>query len=143
MAPEVRQRGHLPYAITNGKCAKVELIAELFQVIGASLDTVDAEETERIGRYKLDRMLQNFDRMVEVMGPQRIVIHTVDFGQSLAPLRAYLKAGGLQRHILQPLQQKADYAHQYAGRPATQPSAGISACRYIDTNLCAISTSTA
>jgi hypothetical protein len=48
------------------------------------------------------------------MGPDRVVVHTVHYGQAVAPLQAYLRAWGVRRHIVQPLQVKDDYAKRYA-----------------------------
>lgn len=58
-------------------------------------------------------MLANLAALLRTMGPQRVTVHTVDLGQPLAPLRAHLQALGVQKHAVQPLQAKDDYARRY------------------------------
>jgi hypothetical protein len=43
-----------------------------------------------------------------------IIIHTVDMGQPLGPLKHLLAERGIAKHVVQPLQPKADYAQRYA-----------------------------
>ena len=134
MAEAVRAAGHVPYTITNASRIDAGRAAALFPVIGVSLDTLDAGEAERIGRLRLDRVLANFASLVEAMGPERIVVHTVAFGQDLRPLRVHLGRLGVDRHLVQPLQSKRDYRRRYPGRAHAAPRPAVVApCRYLAT----------
>lgn len=128
MAEKVVQAGFVPYTITNGSLIDPARIEALFPTIGVSLDTLDPVEAERIGRRQLKRVLARFDALCRRMGPQRINVHSVDLGQNLEPLRAFLKQRGIKRHVVQPLQGKADYRKLYpAWELAERPRHG--ACR--------------
>ncbi len=118
MVETVIALGHMPYTITNGSLMNAEKIAKYFPRIGISLDTVDPAEAQRIKRYKLDKMLGKLDELLAVYEPHRIVIHTVDYGQDMSALKAYLEARGLTKHVIQPLQTKDDYAYLYRDRVA-------------------------
>ena len=135
MAAEVARRGLIPYAITNGSCGRHALIARRFPRIGISLDTLDPAEAERIGRHKLARTLANLDALLARMGAARLIIHTVDYGQPLAALRQYVRARGIETHIVQPLQQKDDYAYRYRDRLPIRLYRPEHRCRYIDTPM--------
>lgn len=130
MAEKVVQAGFIPYTITNGSLIDPARIDALFPSIGISLDTLDPAEAERIGRRHLKRVLTRFDALCQRIGAQRIVVHSVDLGQNLEPLRAFLKERGIKRHVVQPLQPKADYRKRYPGwELAENPSHGL--CRYL------------
>jgi MoaA/NifB/PqqE/SkfB family radical SAM enzyme len=115
MAERVARAGYVPYTITNGSLVDPARMAALFPTVGFSLDTLDAAEAERIGRRHLKRVLARFDALCRAMEPWRIVVHSVDIGQNLAPLRAFLAARGVAQHIVQPLQGKPDYRAGYPG----------------------------
>ena len=133
---QVVDSGHVPYTITNGSLIDPELAHRYLPSLGLSLDTLDAAEAERIGRLRLDQALARLDALAALMGGQRLVIHTVDYGQDLGPLKNFVKARGL-RHIVQPLQRKGDYASRYPDRvpeTAEVTSAG-GLCRYLSAPL--------
>lgn len=115
MVAAVRATGRHAYTITNASLIDVRRASRLFPEIGVSIDTLDAEEASRIGRYKLERVLQRFEALVELMGTSRVLVHTVAMGQDLQPLRAYLAQLGIKRHVIQPLNSKDDYAYRYPG----------------------------
>lgn len=115
LARQVAEAGKTPYAITNASNIDPVPIAELFPQIGVSLDTVAPDEAQRIGRHDLKRILPNLDRLLEHMAPDRIIVHTVNYGQSMEPLRTFLQERGLVRHVIQPLQTKDDYRQRYPG----------------------------
>ena len=76
MVSGVRARGFAPTTITNGyEIDPVRMAAELPNV-AVSIDTLDEAEATRIGRLKLHRVLANLDRLLAVMGPERIRIMT-------------------------------------------------------------------
>lgn len=120
MVAAVRVRGFAPTTITNGYEIDAERIARELPDVGVSLDTLDEAEATRIGRLKLPRVLANVERLLAAMDPARIRIMTVDYGQDLTALRAFLSERKLTRHNVQPLQSKDDYARRY---PQQQPAA--------------------
>lgn len=115
LAKQVVKANKIPYTITNGSNIDPVLIAELFPQIGVSLDTVTPEEANRIGRHDLKRVLSNLDRLLEHMAPDRIIVHTVNYGQPMEQLQTFLQDRGLIRHVIQPLQAKDDYRQRYPG----------------------------
>lgn len=133
MVQLVRERGHAPYTITNGSRLEPDRVAEHFPSIGISIDTLDPDEAECIGRYKLAQTLAGLKRFLASYDPARVVIHTVDYGQDLAPVKALVKACRIGRHIIQPLQTKNDYAYRYPGRVRSRDIEDYSCrCRYIE-----------
>lgn len=116
MVETVVAQGHMPYTITNGSLMKAAKVAQHFPRIGISLDTVDPAEAQRIKRYKLDKMLEKLDELLIIYEPHRIVIHTVDYGQDMTALKAFLQSKNITKHIVQPLQTKADYSYLYKDR---------------------------
>lgn len=136
LVDQVARRGHIPYTITNGSLIEPELAHRRFPNLGVSLDTLDATEAQRIGRLKLPEMLANLNTLIRVMGPGRIVLHTVDTGQDLSPVKRYARAHGL-RHLIQPLQRKDDYARLYPDRipQAVRLQVPSGLCRYLATDF--------
>lgn len=121
MVGAVRARGFVPTTITNGYEIDVARIAAELPDVAVSLDTLDETEATRIGRLKLSRVLANVERLLAAMGPARLRIMTVDYGQDLAALKDFLRVRGLTRHVVQPLQPKDDYVRRY---PERRPVAG-------------------
>jgi hypothetical protein len=113
MVDAIAERGKEAYTITNASLIDVERAAASFRTLGVSIDTLDKAEADRIGRYKLERVIERFEALVAAMGPRRVLVHTVDYGQDVAPVRAYLQGLGVP-HYVQPLQWKADYQKHYA-----------------------------
>jgi len=113
MAEAVLAKGHQTYTITNGTRVDVAQFDASLSTVGVSIDTFDPEEAERIGRFNLPKVLANFEALFKVMGPDRVTVHTVSYGQPTAPLVNYLRGLGVRRHIVQPLQVKDDYAKRY------------------------------
>ncbi|MDM4769276.1 radical SAM protein [Solimonas sp. SE-A11] len=133
----VRQRGLEPYTITNASLIRDPLwFAQAFPLIGISIDTLDAQLAESIGRLKLHRALKGVDRLIAAMGARRIVLHTVDFGQPLDDIREWARAKGFGQHRVQPLQGKADYVRSYRYKPPPRelPAEAPFAlqCRYLE-----------
>lgn len=122
MVDYVRHKGHVPYTIVNGSRLDPVRIAHSFPRIGISLDTLDPAVAEKIGRHNLSKVLANLEALCMAMGPQRIVVMTVNLGQPLDDLRTWVKQRGFGDHIVQPLRGKQDYAKRY-GRHTTQPDA--------------------
>jgi hypothetical protein len=135
MVNALRKRGLVPYTITNGSLIDPELVAESFPSIGVSIDTLDAGLAESIGRFKVDRVISNVARLLAVMAPDRIIVHTVYFGQTLDTLRDFLKERGVTKHIVQPLQSKADYARHYGEVDASNWGPCTFSCKYLEQTL--------
>lgn len=130
----ISDTGYIPYTITNGSLIDPELAHSHFPTLGFSLDTVDIHEGERIGRRNLARALERLGYLIKLMGTERIVIYSVDYGQNLTPLKAFLRAQGLHRHVIQKLQRKSDYERRYTDMlPSVPIERKISqSCRYLD-----------
>jgi hypothetical protein len=116
MVTGVKARGFVPTTITNGYEIDTARMAAELPSVAVSIDTLDEAEASRIGRLKLPRVLASLDRLLAAMGPGRIRIMTVDYGQDLSALRTYLRQKRLHQHIVQPLQRKDDYARRYPER---------------------------
>lgn len=132
MVDAIRERGKQPYTITNCSLIDVDRVAASFQTIGVSIDTLDRAEADRIGRYKLDRVIERFEALVSRLGPKRVLVHTVDYGQDIAPVRDYLRRLGVPHHV-QPLQWKADYQKHYADAMPLVGWQHRGRCEYVDT----------
>lgn len=121
----VLAQGLRPYTITNATRIDIDRFDRLLPLLGVSVDTLDPREAERIGRYNLAKVLDNLGALLARMGPSRLLVHTVDYGQPLAPLRTELARLGL-RHLVQPLQRKADYLRHYPVAVRQPLLAGVS-----------------
>ncbi|MHB1214723.1 MAG: radical SAM protein [Thiobacillus sp.] len=132
-AERLRKAGYIPYTITNGSRIDAELANRHLPNLGISLDTVDEIEANRIGRLKLDCVLRNVDALLKSLGPKRLIIHTVNYGQPMDLLLDYMRAHRLTRHIIQPIQPKSDYARRYQDHPVVRPLVKHAAgtCRYL------------
>jgi len=121
MVDKVVKNGHTPYTITNGSHLDFERIAENFPRIGFSVDTADSVEAEKIGRYGLKNVLANLEQLSKLMA-DRIIVHSVDYGQPLEELNEYLDNLGITRRVIQPIRAKADYSRRYPQlqNPASQ-----------------------
>ena len=104
MVRKVSGTGKWPYTITNCSAIDAAMTAKLFPRIGVSLDTLDHAEAEKIGRFGLSGVLANLERLAAAMGPKRIIIHSVDYGQPLEDVRRYVQSLGAHRHVVQPIQ---------------------------------------
>ena len=134
----IKSKGFRAYTITNGSRIDPDRCARELVSIGVSIDTLDPAEAERIGRHNLPKVLRHFEALLRAMGPDRVVVHTVHYGQALEPLIADLKSRGLRQHIIQPLQVKDDYARRYPKAPmlqsriAVRPEITLFRCGFLD-----------
>ena len=136
MVEAVRARGWQAYTITNASLIRDPgWFAEVFPVVGVSIDTLDAQEAERIGRIRLPHALKGLDALIGAMGAQRIILHTVDYGQPLPALREWARQKGLVHHIIQPLQSKADYVRSYRLPVQQQQARYHGRCRYLEREM--------
>lgn len=132
MLERVRFSGHRPYLITNASLHTTPRLAQYVPMIGVSLDTLDSDEAERIGRIGLDRVLANLEKLLVLAGPDRLIVHSVDYGQDRKPLDAYLRKCGVTRRVVQPLQRKGDYRRRYTEKIEAAPMpASPAPCAYL------------
>jgi hypothetical protein len=68
------------------------------------------------------------------MGPERVLVHTVDYGQDIGPVSRYVRAMGA-RHLIQPIQQKPDYARHYEKSVPVVFWQHKRRCRYLEAPL--------
>lgn len=134
MVALVKEAGQTPYTITNGSEIDAERIASNFPSIGISIDTLDINEANRIGRKSLPSVLKNLDCLIERMGPSRLVVMTVDYGQPLKKLKTFLENKGIFQHIIQPLQLKEDYRKAYPDIPPPAENYTYR-CRFLEHDL--------
>jgi MoaA/NifB/PqqE/SkfB family radical SAM enzyme len=129
MAQFVLGLGIQPYTITNGTYKHPDRFIGLFPEVGVSVDTLDDTQGRKIGRYNLSRVRA----FIESLAPHTtIVIHSVAHTEHTPPIAHWCKEKGY-RHIVQPLQTKADYSRRYRV-PATIPvSPGSFSCGYLAT----------
>lgn len=135
MAAYVHARGHEPTTILNGCRVEASAIARHFPTVGVSLDTLDTATAERIGRHNLTKVLANLEALLAEMGSHRIVIMTVDLGQPLDALRAWVVARGFRRHVVQPLQRKADYGKRYQVVVSRPLRPAPRTCRFLERDV--------
>jgi MoaA/NifB/PqqE/SkfB family radical SAM enzyme len=133
MVDAIKRKELVPYTITNGSLLDPARVAAAFPAIGISIDTVDADYARKIGRFKLHRVLRNLEALLGVLSPDRVIIHTVDMGQPLDPLKQFLARRGIKKHVIQPLQPKADYAQRYSQKEPTSWGACTYHCRFLAT----------
>lgn len=126
--------GHWPYTITNASLIDADEAARKFPTIGVSVDTMDEAEAQRIGRYKLPNVLQRVQALVGAMGASRVLVHTVAYGQDIAPVADFVQALGA-RHIVQPIQAKPDYAKHYGRELPVSFWRHQKQCRYLEQPL--------
>lgn len=131
MVEKVARSGKRPYTITNCSSIEIRRTARLFPQIGVSLDTLDGDEADKIGRFGLSGVLGNLEQLVAAMGPRGIIIHSVDYGQPLEALRNYVRSLGIDRHVVQPIQPKADYGKRYPELADIGSEKYHFRCRYI------------
>jgi len=134
MVDRVIALGHQPYTITNASLIDVPQTALKFASIGVSLDTLDEAEAQRIGRYKLPNVLARLQALVQEMGPERVTVHTVAYGQELGPVASFVQALGTE-HLVQPLQTKPDYARHYAAESPVTFWQHAKQCQYLEQPL--------
>jgi organic radical activating enzyme len=113
MVEEVKKIKKDVFTITNGS-ALVDpyRVSQAFQNIGISVDTMDPVLAEKIGRHDLEKVLKNIHGYLRYVEADRIQIQTVDFGQDLTEVKAFVKKWKMG-HFIQPLQNKPDYSYRY------------------------------
>lgn len=110
MINECRDAGHLVTTTTNGT---VPFDINLFYKLEVSVDTLDRDKNKASGRLHFGKTLKNLDKWIAI-DPTKIVIRTTDYGQGIQSVYDYCTLHGLRPPVIQPLNQKADYAVCYA-----------------------------
>jgi len=127
MARNVREIGSRPYTITNGTCKHPELFFESFDEVGVSVDTLNSNVAEKIGRYNLPRVLNFIDRLADKIS---VTIYTVSICKDLPAIQKFCRERKL-RHVVQPLQPKPDYAYRYPEYKLRVKREGTFYCSYL------------
>lgn len=135
MARYVLRKGHVPYTILNGTRLDALTLAALFPRVGISIDTLDEARANEIGRHNISKVLRQLDALLLVMPPGLVTVMTVDMGQPLDVLRAWVRTRGFGRHIIQPLSPKTDYARRYTVSAEGLRRHGPSYCGYLERGL--------
>lgn len=135
MVETLEAHGLTPYTITNGSIMDVSRVSKSFPDLGISIDTLDPAIAQNVGRFKLKQVLSNLDQLLATMNPDRIIVHTVDFGQPLAELKSFLDTRRLYRHVIQPLQPKSDYARHYGKGDDKNWGECTYTCKYLERPL--------
>ncbi len=92
----------------------MELIPNNFDYIGISIDSLNEEECDRLGRVNLKKVLRNIEELSTHMAHNRIHIYTTDYGQNIGEVRRFVLSHKFIHHI-QRLQTKEDYSKNYVG----------------------------
>lgn len=99
--------------ITNGSALNEyhrSQVVKWLDRIMISVDTTDVTAAEMVGRHSIDRVISNIRLLASQFS--NITIMTVDYGQSLLPVKALVRELGTM-HFVQKLQQKTDYTSVY------------------------------
>lgn len=107
---------HKVSLITNGSTltpTNIQKIRDNMDIVRVSLDTMDPDMAERVGRHFHSRVVQNI-RLLAKTGI-RMLVMTTNFGQDIDPVGKFVKSLNQPNalHVTQPLQPKADYASGY------------------------------
>lgn len=107
---------HSVSLITNGSTltqTNIQKIHENLDVVRVSLDTMDPDLAERVGRHFHDRVVNNIRLMADT--GMRMLVMTTNFGQDIDPVREFVKSLNSPNvlHVVQQLQPKTDYASSY------------------------------
>jgi MoaA/NifB/PqqE/SkfB family radical SAM enzyme len=127
MAARVKEIGSRPYTITNGTYKYWDKFLSSFDSIGVSVDTMNEEEADKIGRYNLPRVLEFIETMAVHMP---VVVYSVKLSAGAEAVGAWCRERGI-RQIVQPLQSKPDYQYRYTQIVRLQPHREKFSCVYL------------
>jgi len=96
----------------NGTQLDTVNIPKYFKDINISIDTLDEELCNKIGRVNLPKVLKNISDLREVSPSTSISIRTVHFNQPLDELKEYVKRNNF-KWFVQPVERKEDYVSTY------------------------------
>lgn len=108
---------HQASVITNGTPlseANIQRAVDKLYRVRVSIDTMDPDVAESVGRHMHERVIENVKQLVKVH--PRVTIMTVDFGQDIQPLREFIRTLDTKNpisHSITPVFAKRDYASTY------------------------------
>jgi hypothetical protein len=106
----LKKMGFKVTTITNGSTSRVLEVIDKLDSVMVSIDTMDEKLADDIGRHNLPKVLKNLEGLKPYAS--KIIITSVDFGQSLVDVRKYAVSMGF-RWTSQKLQPKDDYKRIY------------------------------
>jgi molybdenum cofactor biosynthesis enzyme MoaA len=115
MTAFAKERMHRISIITNGSLPIEPKHLFLLDEIGFSLDTLDEAIAKRSGRTSPSQTIKHLLACHDLT-PKKIKLYAVNYGQALAPLRAFAKEYHLPLTI-QNLQPKKSYQVHYKTKP--------------------------
>lgn len=127
MAKRILQIGSKPYTITNGSFSRPESFWGLFSTIGVSLDTLNPETSEKIGRLNLSKTLSFIQ---EVRKRVHVNVYTVAIAPDVRRISEFCRVHGL-KHIVQHLQAKPDYRYRYEDKSTRFSRPEPFSCRFL------------
>ncbi|MBN1839167.1 MAG: radical SAM protein [Campylobacterales bacterium] len=110
-----KERGHRIGIITNGSIAIDLKYLFLLDTLGFSLDTLDEEIARKRGRTSPAQTIKHL-LACHALIPKKIKLYAVNYGQDLAPLKAFAKEHSISLTI-QNLQPKKSYQAHYITEP--------------------------
>ena len=133
----VWKRGGLPHIITNAGYTITDKMAadfkRYFYTLAVSLDTTDVARAESIGRYNVQRVMDNIIRFRDIIGPERVTIMAVGLSpQDVDGVVSFARKHRLPQVIVQSLQTKNDYMINYEVRHSFSYHFR---CRYLEENV--------
>jgi MoaA/NifB/PqqE/SkfB family radical SAM enzyme len=134
MTGRVSALGHEACTITNGLRLEPEQAASHLRRIGVSIDTLEEDIAARIGRTNVERVAGCIQGLVALMGARRVILYSVDVGQDLGGVRRFAAKLGT-KHIVQPLQRKADYARWYRPGGGRAAASCTYSCRFLNSDV--------
>lgn len=112
MVDYATKKQHSVRTTLNGTQLDTTQIPKYFKEINISIDSLDEELCNEIGRVNLPKVLKNISDLCAVYPASSITIRTVDFNQPLGALREYVHSNNFKWRV-QPIQRKEDYTSTY------------------------------
>ena len=130
MVKYVSEKHHTPETTFNGTQLDIELVPKYFKQINVSIDSLEPDVCDIIGRVGLTKVINNLKELCKTMSTDSITIRTVDFGQSLFTLQEFVRNYKF-KWLIQPIQKKLDYTITYQPQFLT-----VQPISYLHKNLC-------
>jgi len=115
MVAHAKSKGHRISTITNGSMSLSSTHSVLLEHIGFSLDTLDEALAKRSGRISPSQAIKHLLACYKY-APKKIKLYAVNYGQDLAPLKAFAKEHSLPL-VIQRIQPKKSYQAHYTTEP--------------------------
>jgi Radical SAM superfamily len=107
----IAERGHFLTSIINGTNVDVEKFTLYFSNLGVSIDSIDPDVANEIGRFNVKKVQQNLLLLKKHM-KSKLVAYITDIGQDLTSTKQWLQSNNIA-YVLQPLMAKTDYVAAY------------------------------